>query len=80
MPSEVEAKSQSLEFASIPILQNSQTGRGGVEEPGMADDLSSHDETSSQRKAAGCFKRQVALLKSLDRFSVPVPQLEPEVR
>lgn len=48
--------------------------------PGTAGDLDSHDEASSQRKAAGCFKRQVTLLMSLDRFSAPVPQLEPEVR
>eukprot|EP00752_Nemacystus_decipiens_P002249 g2131.t1 len=57
----------------------SATEGGGVEEPGTANDLKGHDETSSQRKAVGCFKRQVTLLKSLDRFSAPVPRLEPEV-
>lgn len=80
VPSEVGPKSQSLELTPAPFRKNSRTGGGGVEEPGRADSLSAHDETSSQRKAAGCFKRQVTLLKSLDRFSAPVPRLEPEVR
>lgn len=44
-----------------------------------AGDPNSHDMNASQRKAAGCFKRQVNLLRSLDRFSTPLPQLEPEV-
>lgn len=37
------------------------------------------DRYTSLRKAAGCFKRQVVLLRSLDRFSARVPVLEPEV-
>jgi len=43
-------------------------------------DLIRYDESSSKRKAAGCFRRQLTLLKSLDRLSNPLPQLEPEVR
>lgn len=53
---------------------------------GVADDLSTETDVSpeginaSERKAAGCFKRQVALLRGLDRSSSPVPSLEPEVK
>lgn len=37
------------------------------------------DRHASLRKAAGCFERQVVLLRGLDRFSAAVPALEPEV-
>lgn len=55
----------------------SANGLGGH---GTEDDHIGCDEFSSKRKAAGCFRRQLALLKSLDRFSTPLPQLEPEVK
>lgn len=41
--------------------------------------LGENVDTNSLRRAARCFKRQVALLKMLDRFSAPVPALEPKV-
>ncbi|CAM9371805.1 unnamed protein product [Ectocarpus fasciculatus] len=37
------------------------------------------DAKASAREAAGCFRRQVALLKSLNRFSTPLPHLEVEL-
>lgn len=36
-------------------------------------------DTNSLRRAVGCFKRQIASLRILDRFSAPVPALEPKV-
>lgn len=39
-----------------------------------------NDAKTSAREAAACFWRQVALLKSLNRFSTPLPHLEAEVR
>ncbi|CAM9304338.1 unnamed protein product [Ectocarpus sp. 8 AP-2014] len=38
-----------------------------------------NDAKASAREAAGCFRRQVALLKSLNRFSTPLPHLEAEL-
>ncbi|CAM9492938.1 unnamed protein product, partial [Ectocarpus sp. 4 AP-2014] len=38
-----------------------------------------NDAEASAREAAGCFRRQVALLKSLNRFSTPLPHLEAEL-
>ncbi|CAM9325930.1 unnamed protein product, partial [Ectocarpus sp. 12 AP-2014] len=38
-----------------------------------------NDAKASEREAAGCFRRQVALLKSLNRFSTPLPHLQAEL-
>eukprot|EP00903_Cladosiphon_okamuranus_P019584 g18012.t1 len=78
-PSGIGRHIQNLDITSTGVRHSSPTGKDDVEEPRAAGDLGSHDETSSQRKAAACFKRQVTLLKSFDRFSAPVPQLEPEL-
>lgn len=52
---------------SLPIL--APVGRQDVDE----------DECASLRNAAGCFKRKITLLRSLNRFSAPLPDLDIEV-
>lgn len=56
-----------------------QAATDGLVDCDQAGDPNSHDMDASRRKAAGCFRRQINLLRSLDRFSTPLPQLEPEV-
>lgn len=44
--------------------------------------LSSPEEYGAScglQRAAGCFKRQIALLRTLDRLSAPLPTVEPKV-
>lgn len=38
-----------------------------------------YGDSRGLQKAAGCFKRQIALLRTLDRLSAPLPTLEPKV-
>ncbi|CAM9144356.1 unnamed protein product [Scytosiphon promiscuus] len=47
--------------------------------PSAESDLNRESIIASERKAAGCFKRQVALLRGLDRSSHRLPPLEPEL-
>lgn len=64
-----------------------QEGEGAVKDDGVsANDCrpettpQTEDERGSLRKAAGCFKRQITLLRALDRFCTPLPALDPQVR
>lgn len=78
--SEVVSPRENLELTCERIQQDCQTFDHGDVGPGTQGDMDDRNEASSQRKAAGCFKRQLFLLKSLDRLSAPVPHLDPKVR
>lgn len=66
-------------YCAKSLLFNTPSGTVGSNRTVNVTTQDEGDIYTSLRKAAGCFKRQVVLLRSLDRFSTPVPVLEPEV-